>query len=277
MDSGQRGEERRARLIRRLLVIGMVVVVVTPFVPLLIQSVAHRWLYPSLLPEELSLRAWRYIADPGSMTLRAVRTSVQIGLTVTGIAVLLGVPAARVIASLGRKLRAVAEYCFLIPVIVPPLSVALGMHVLFVRLAMADTTLGVIISHLLPTLPYMVLVMVGNLTHADVELEQQARTLGAGPVRAFLTVGLRTALPGVAAGALFVFLISWSQYALTLLVGGGRVVTLPIMLFSFATAGDATVTSALALVFLAPAIVVLVIASRILSGRSLALGGAALR
>ncbi len=264
------------RLPHRLLLAVMVTVVVAPFLPLLLQSVAHGWFFPAVLPDQLSSRSWRYVAG-GSMTIAAAVTSLRIALWVTGAATLLGVPAARVISALGPKLRAVLQYCFLIPVIIPGLSVALGMHVLFVRLGVADTTAGVVMAHLLPTIPYMVLVMVGTFTHADRELEWQARTLGAGAVRAFLTVGLRAALPGVAAGALFVFLISWSQYALTLLVGGGRVVTLPILLFSFATAGDNGITAALALVFVAPALVLLPVAARLLSGQSLALGGAALR
>lgn len=265
-----------SRFPQRTLLAIMVFVVLAPLVPLLLQSVAHRWFFPALLPNQLSARAWRYVLSEGAMTLSAAATSLHVALWVTGAATLLGVPAARVIAALNPRLRAALQYCFLIPVIVPGLSVALGMHVFFVRLGIGDTTSAVILAHLLPTLPYMVLVTVGSFSHADLELEWQARTLGAGPIRAFLTVGLPAALPGAAAGALFVFLISWSQYALTLLVGGGRVVTLPVLLFSFATAGDTGITAALALVFVAPAVVILPIAARLLSGQSPALGGPAL-
>jgi putative spermidine/putrescine transport system permease protein len=74
-------------------------------------------------------------------------------------------------------------------------------------------------------------------------------------------------------GSLFVFLVSWSQYVLTLMVGGGRVVTLPILLFSFATSGDHAVTAALAIVFVLPAILILAATARYLTGRSAALSG----
>ncbi|MFW5688867.1 MAG: ABC transporter permease, partial [Spirochaetota bacterium] len=128
---------------------------------------------------------------------------------------------------------------------------------------------------LLPTLPYMVLVMGGTFARSAVLLEHQARPLGVGPVRAFLVVGLPVAVPGVIAGSLFVFLISWSQYALTVLIGGGRVLTLPLLLFSFASAGDFSLTAALSLVFLAPAVVILLVSARYLTGRSVALAGLA--
>jgi putative spermidine/putrescine transport system permease protein len=121
----------------------------------------------------------------------------------------------------------------------------------------------------------MVLVMTSTFSRSQLELELQARTLGAGPVRAFLAVGLPSAVPGMLAGSLFVFLISWSQYALTLLIGGGRVLTLPLLLFSFASAGDLALTGALSLVFLAPAVLTLTVTARMLSGRSVALAGVA--
>jgi len=70
-----------------------------------------------------------------------------------------------------------------------------------------------------------------------------------------------------------VFLISWSQYILTVLIGGGRVITLPVLLFAFAAAGDNAVTAALCIVFLAPAVLILLFTSRYLSGESGAMGG----
>jgi len=88
------------------------------------------------------------------------------------------------------------------------------------------------------------------------ELEEAARTLGANPWQAFLRVTLPGVLPGVAVAGLFAFLISWRQYVLTLLIGGGNVVTLPMLLFSAASGNDPVITSALALAV--PAVLALV-------------------
>jgi hypothetical protein len=92
------------------------------------------------------------------------------------------------------------------------------------------------------------------------DLEEAARTLGATPWQTFLHV----TLPGVAVAGLFAFLISWGQYILTVLIGGGNVVTLPMLLFSAASGNDPIITSALALVFALPAVLALVIALRYL-------------
>lgn len=263
------------RWLGRVVVAGIVVAVIVPFVPLALYSVAGRWLYPDVLPAEWGLRAWRYVVRPRSMVLEATFTSLGIAGTVTALCVFIGVPAGRGIAALTSGWRAAFELLFFAPIIVPALAVALGLHVVFVRFGVSDTAFGVVIAHLLPTLPYMVLVMTSTFAQSKNDLEYQARTLGAGPVRAFVTIGLPSAVPGILTGALFVFLISWSQYALTLLIGGGRVLTLPILLFSFASAGDLALTAALSIVFLLPAVLILLLTARFVTGRSVALAGVA--
>ena len=75
---------------------------------------------------------------------------------------------------------------------------------------------------------------------------------------------LRGTSAGNAMGAAFAFLISWSQYLLTLLIGGGRVVTLPLLLVGFQRGGDDAVSGALALLFVAPTLVVFAFVSRLL-------------
>lgn len=259
----------------RVVIAGMIVLVLLPIVPLLLYSVAGPWFYPELVPDEWSLRAWRYVAEPRSMVAKATWTSLVVALTVTLLSVVIGVPAGRGLAALPVGARTFMEFLFFAPIVIPSLAVALGLHVAFVRWGMADSLPGVIVSHLLPTLPYMVLVMASTFAHSHNDLEFQARTLGAGPVRAFLEIGVRAALPGILTGGLFVFLISWSQYALTLLVGGGRVLTLPLLLFSFASSGDLAITAALSVVFLIPAVIALAVSARFLTGRSVVLAGVA--
>jgi putative spermidine/putrescine transport system permease protein len=66
--------------------------------------------------------------------------------------------------------------------------------------------------------------------------------------------------------ASFAFLISWSQYLLTLLIGGGRVITLPMLLVSFERGGDEAIASALSLVYMLPVVLVFISGSRLFTG-----------
>ena len=65
---------------------------------------------------------------------------------------------------------------------------------------------------------------------------------------------------------LLVFLVSWSQYLLTLMIGGGRVVTLPMLLFNFATSGRNDIAGAIALIYILPSILLLGATARRVTG-----------
>jgi putative spermidine/putrescine transport system permease protein len=57
------------------------------------------------------------------------------------------------------------------------------------------------------------------------------------------------------------------------MIGGGQVITLPMLLFAFANSGDNPITAALSVVFIAPAVLFLIVTTRYLTGRNAALGG----
>ena len=137
------------------------------------------------------------------------------------------------------------------------IAVAMGIHVAFLRVGLADTKVGVILVHLIPVMPYMVLTLTSVFANYNLDYEGQARTLGARPWQVFIHVTLPAIWPGLMVGCLFAFIISWSQYLLTLLIGGGEVITLPVLLFAFANSGDNAITAALSLVFIAPALLLL--------------------
>lgn len=226
-----------------------------------------------MVPTELSMRAWSYVGSPLSQIGSAFMNSLIAACLVTIIAIFIGVPAGRALGMHDFKGKTLVEFTILAPTIIPGLAVIMGIHVFFIQINLVDSMVGVVIVHLLPTIPYMVMIMAGVFANYDPEYEEQSYSLGAGRVSTFIHVTLPNILPGIVTGGLFVFLISWSQYILTVMIGGGRVVTLPLLLFSFAAAGDNAVTAALCIVFVAPAIVILVATSRYLSGESGAMGG----
>ena len=261
------------KTLRIALIIGMVISVVLPIIVLLVWSFAHRWLWPNVVPESIGGRAWAYVFSPAAMVGRAFLNSTVIALFVTMICVALGVPAGRAIGMSGPKRRGLLTAVILIPIIVPSIAVAMGLHVIMIRLRLTESIAGVVIVHLIPALPYMIAVMSSVFSGFNANMELQARSLGAGPLDAFFRVTVPSVLPGIVTGALFAFLISWTQYILTLLIGGGRVQTLPVLLFAFASAGDTAVTAALSIVFLLPALIILVFTGRYIRGASAGVSG----
>ncbi len=240
------------------------VLVALPFVPLVLWTFAGEWRFPDLLPSEWSLRGIRYLLDPGGRVLGATLTSLLIGVSVALASVAVGLPAGMALGGYEWRFKGVVIFFILLPILVPPLASTMGVHLTFIRLGLADTVFGVFLVHLVPTVPYTAIIMTSIFAERAGDLEEAARSLGASPWRAFVHVTLPDVAPGVAVAGLFAFLISWGQYILTLLIGGGNVVTLPMLLFSAASGNDPVITSALALVFAIPAVFALVIALRYL-------------
>ena len=266
-------ESAAMRSIRVITGAMLVTWLVLPLIPLAIWSFSRSWFFPDLLPSAWSMQAWDYALSDTSQVMDSLWITIVISLGATALSVLVGVPAGRALGLYQFRGKQLVELMILAPTIVPGIAVVLGIHVIFITMGLTNTVTGVILVHLIPTLPYMVLVMSGIFANYDPDIEDQARSLGASPLATFRYITLPAIMPGVIVGALFAFLVSWSQYILTLLIGGGRVVTLPLLLFNFATSGRNDVTGAISMIYIVPGIVILALTARHLSGRSGAVGG----
>ncbi len=264
---------RTKYLMDRTGVVGLTAVLLVPLISLGIWAFSQRWLFPALLPTEWGLRAWRYALAPGTRVTEAFTNSLAVALVVTVLSTLIALPAGRALGMARFRGKTLVEFLILAPTVVPAFAAAMGIQVLFIRYGLADTLAGVVLVHLIPTVPYAVLILAGTFANYNVDYEHQARVLGAGPWTVFWRVTLPSILPGIIVAALFTFLISWSQYLLTLLVGGGQVITLPVLLLAFANSGDYAITSALSVIFIAPAVLALLFSARYLTGPVSALRG----
>jgi len=261
------------RWFRYLTCLVLVVWLIMPLIPLAIWSFARGWFFPDILPRQWTMQAWEYAMSDTSGVLDSLWLTIGISLSATALSILVGVPAGRALGMYKFKGKEVVELMILAPTIVPGIAVVLGIHSVFISLGLTNTVQGVILVHLIPTLPYMTLVMAGIFSNYDPAFEAQARSLGASPLKTFWYVTLPAIMPGIIVGGLFAFLVSWSQYILTLMIGGGRVVTLPLLLFNFATSGRNDITGAIGMIYILPGIFILLLTAKQLSGRSGAVGG----
>jgi len=234
--------------------------------PLLFAAYAFstRWFFPAPFPPEWTTAAFaRVLRD--SRTLSSAAQGLGIALTVSLLSLILALPAARVLGLRKFRGRQTAWLLLFLPTVVPPLAIGMGLNILFLRLGLAGTLTGVTLAHLLPTLPYTIFTLAGSFARFDENYEFQALALGANPFQIFLHITLRMLAPSLLTAALFAFLISWSQYLLTLLIGGGQVLTLPLLLFSAASGGNPSSIAALSLLFIAPPVLVIALTARALS------------
>ena len=253
----------RARPLATLVAVGAITALATvPLAILAIASVGRHWYWPSLLPTEWSLRGWDYLVSEGAGVGVALGRSLGIATAVSMVAVAAALPAARVLAFEEFRGKRMLLFALLLPVLTPPLAAAMGVHAVFLRVGLVDSVFAVALVHLIPAVPYATLMLTGSFMNFDRALEAQARTLGATRWAVWARVTLPILLPGIIVAASFAFLISWSQYLLTLIIGGGRVITLPLLLVAFQRAGDDAVGGAMAMVFIAPTLVLFAIVAR---------------
>jgi putative spermidine/putrescine transport system permease protein len=242
-----------------------------PIAGLTLYALSTRWFFPQPLPAEWSIAPlMRQLSDPG--TQAAIGASLLTASATTIVALLLGLPAARVLGLRRFRGRSLALLILFLPNVVPPLAIGMGLNVLFLRLGLAGSALGVVLAHLVPVLPYTIFALLGVFARYDEGYELQARSLGARPAQVWLRVALPLLGPGVAVAALFAFLVSWSQYLLTLLIGGGQVITLPILLFAAVAGGNPTSIAGLALLFAAPPVLAIALAARTLGAGAAEVG-----
>lgn len=253
----------------RALTLGLLIVwLILPLVPLAVWSVSKSWFFPDLLPSALSGRGWAHVVSARTGVLAALWESTLIA-TLTALAALaLGLPAARALGMHRFRGKGMVEMLVLAPILVPGLAYALGMHGIFIQLGLTNSRAGVVIAHLIPTLPYVILVLASIFANLSPEVEAQARSLGARPAQVFAHVTLPMLRPGLIVAGSFAFLVSWSQYIPTLLIGGGRVETLPLVLLAFATSGRNDLTGAIGMIYILPGVLILALASRHLTGRA---------
>jgi ABC-type spermidine/putrescine transport system permease subunit II len=141
---------------------------------------------------------------------------------------------------------------------------------IFYSLGLSGTIFGVVLVHAVHGLLFAVWITTAAFAAVDRELEQAARNMGAGPLRAFFTVTLPLAAPGILASAIFVFLESLDEFTGTFFVGVPDVTTLPLLLYNASAGGNYQIASITALILLVPSIAFMLFVERFLRADVLA-------
>lgn len=227
-------------------------VVLAPISVVAVWAFAARWAWPDLVPSGLTWRGAELVlsgsqgAGPACIAL-----SVGIALASAAVSTCAGALAARAVCCHGRwRGRRLFQFAVLLPFLIPSTVFAMGVQVAFIKAGLASTVPGVVLAHAVVSLPYAAAVM-GDVTRgAGTRLEEAARTLGAGRLDVLLHVTLPGLAPGIVSSMSMCYIVSFSQYFLTLLVGGGQVKTFALVLFPYLAGGDRTVAGAYSLAFI---------------------------
>jgi putative spermidine/putrescine transport system permease protein len=196
---------------------------------------------PLLIVVPVSFTPKRYLSLPGThwslrhyaellhdpTWLRSIRDSLVVASGSTALAVLLGTLVAIGCWRISSRLSEFVRIVMLAPMIVPTIVHALGFYQGWVQFGLIDTYVGLILAHALKGTPYVVISVSAALANVDLRLEQAARNLGATVLETLRLVIVPAAKPGIIAGAVFAFSISWDELVVNLFITSRNVYTLP--------------------------------------------------
>lgn len=174
--------------------------------------------------------------------------SVSVGVTIASFS-------AYSIQRFGQKRVAFAILLFLM---IPYIVCTIPLFLLYHQINWLDTYQGLIIAHLVISIPSSIWILLGFFRGIPKELEEAALLDGCTRVKAFFKVIFPLLRPGLIAAATLSFMLSWNNFSLCLMLAGGDIITAPLLTFNYV--GEASVNwgglTATATLMLIPAIMV---------------------
>lgn len=196
---------------------------------------------PALIAIPVSLTPKRFLSMPkGEYSLRHfenlftspdwLSSFAQSGIIAASTAVLataLGTLCAIGLWRVTSRYTEVVRAFLLLPLIIPQIISAMVFYRLLVPIGLIDSYPGLILAHTVLATPLVLITVSASLANFDPKLEQASRNLGASTWTTMRRVILPSIRPGVIAGALFAFILSWDEIVVTLFISKFSVYTLP--------------------------------------------------
>lgn len=220
-----------ASLLRRAGETALVVFLLAPLVCVVIVSF-NAGATPKFPPEGLSL-TWYGAALGNSAFTTSALTSLLIAFGATLIGTPLGVAAAFGLARGRFPGRGLVEAAFLSPLIVPGMVIGVALLVALAAVDIREAPVRLLVGHALLVLPYVLRTTLAGLAAFDRSIEEAAFTLGASRLATARLVTLPALAPGILAGAVFGFIISFDDAAVSIFLIDADTKTLPLAIMSY--------------------------------------------
>ncbi len=195
----------------------------------LVNSFGTRW-FNTWLPAGFTMQ-W-YSLSWNEFQLPAI---LLVTVEVVGVVVLLsgliGVPTAYAMARRDFPGKPLIMLLFLLPLMVPPITYGIPLATVLYHAHLAGNMSGVILANLVPTVPFVVLIMIPFVEQIDPRVEAAARVFGAGLGRLFVQILVPLLLPGILAALLLVLVRTIAMFELTFLTAGNDSQTLVVALY----------------------------------------------
>jgi multiple sugar transport system permease protein len=191
---------------------------------------------PTYLPHSFSLENYQKIIDYQAGLWTYVGNSLAVAALAIVIVVALAVPAGYGLARFRFRGKEVLFLVLLLPLMIPYQSLLIPIYMMFAKVGLANTQIGLAVIHAILQIPFSVYLMRNSFEGVPKELEEAALIDGGTSFQLFTRVALPLVFPGVVTIALFAFITSWNEFLAALIVMNKETAfTVPIMLVSVRT------------------------------------------
>ncbi len=173
----------------------------------------------------------KFFASPDFMNSLAL--SLQVAAATVVLAMLVGASAALAIARGGLPGARLITALFLAPLMLPAILTGLALFQVVLSLGFGRPVWALVAGHTVVAVPYVIRTTLAVLADFDRRIEEAAASLGATPLRVFFEVTLPLIRPGVIAGGIFAFIVSFDQFPISLFLVAPNRETLPIVMFNY--------------------------------------------
>jgi trehalose transport system permease protein len=184
---------------------------------------------PDLFITDPTLRWWQDVIEGGTLGPPLIK-SLTVATATTALAILIASPAAYVISRLRPGIRYTIVIGLLVTRMFPEFAIGISVATRFASLGLLDDYVGVILAHLIGSLPFIAWILVGTFETVPRDLEEAAAIDGASRLKALVRVVFPIAMPGIAVASLFVWLYSWNEFLYARLLTTTQN-TLPLQVF----------------------------------------------
>jgi putative spermidine/putrescine transport system permease protein len=195
-----------------------------------LNSFSKEW-FSGVLPQKWTLEWYKYAARAHNIP-HLVQMTLLVVVLVVGISLLIAFPAAYAMAKRNFKYKNPILMLFLLPMVIPPMTYGLPLAIVLYKLRLAPNLSAVVISNMVPTVSFMILVLIPFIEQVGENLESAARMLGATKLRVFTKILVPLTLPGILTAVLLSLVRTISMFELTFLVASVKTQTLIVQLFS---------------------------------------------
>ncbi|SDZ62907.1 putative spermidine/putrescine transport system permease protein [Evansella caseinilytica] len=242
-----------------------------PLLNLLLLAFSGEWQYPHRLPTSWSLEWWSFVLQDQSIT-RAMGLSFLIATIVTLLSLIICLPAAYTFARIQFPMRRFFLFSYLLTNAFPKMGLYVAIAVLFYRLGLMNTFVGIVLIHIINTLMFMTWIPSAAFANVHQSQEESARDAGASPFQVFWHITLPMAKPGIIVASVFTFLSSLDEAQGTFLVGIPDYRTMPVIMYSIIVDYPSTAGAVFSVILTAPTIILLLVARKFVGGDALAAG-----